>query len=125
MLIKLHRRLLAAAASLLALAGPAAAQEPFYKGKVVNLIVGFAVDNSFDRQNPAGLAVSFVQGTALRVGQKVQVKASAKQPGYLVLLDVTPGGSVTQVYPNDRSLRTPTGSRRGRIGPISSQFRQR
>ena len=27
---------------------PAAADEPFYRGKVVNLVVGFAVDNSFD-----------------------------------------------------------------------------
>jgi tripartite-type tricarboxylate transporter receptor subunit TctC len=35
-------------AAPLALPSPAAADEPFYRGKVVNLIVGFAVDNSFD-----------------------------------------------------------------------------
>jgi tripartite-type tricarboxylate transporter receptor subunit TctC len=35
-------------AAPLALTSPAAADEPFYRGKVINLVVGFAVDNSFD-----------------------------------------------------------------------------
>jgi tripartite-type tricarboxylate transporter receptor subunit TctC len=35
-------------ATPLALPSPAAADELFYRGKVINLIVGFAVDNSFD-----------------------------------------------------------------------------
>lgn len=35
-------------AAPLALPSPAAADELFYRGKVINLIVGFAVDNSFD-----------------------------------------------------------------------------
>ena len=35
-----------------------------------------------------------------------------QQPGYLVLLDVSPDGKVTQVFPNARSLSTPGGARK-------------
>jgi hypothetical protein len=63
--------------------------------------------------NPAGLAVDFEQGTELRVGQIAQFRVRTQQQGYLVLLDVGPDGKVTQVFPNARSLSTPTGARRG------------
>jgi hypothetical protein len=58
--------------------------------------------------NSAGLAVDFVQGTDLQVGQVAQFRVKTKSPGYLVLLDVTADGKVTQVFPNARSLSTPT-----------------
>jgi Domain of unknown function (DUF4384) len=53
-----------------------------------------------------------VQGTDLQLGQIAQFRVSTQQPGYLVLLDVAPDGKVTQVFPNARSLATPTGSRK-------------
>ena len=62
--------------------------------------------------NSAGVAVDFVQGTDLRLGQAAQFRVRTQQPGYLVLLDVAPDGKVTQVFPNELSLRTPTGARK-------------
>jgi secreted trypsin-like serine protease len=63
--------------------------------------------------NSSGLAVDFVQGTQLKVGQSAQFRVTTQKPGYLVLLDVTADGKVTQVFPNARSLSTPTGARKG------------
>jgi secreted trypsin-like serine protease len=61
--------------------------------------------------NSAGVAVDFAQGTDLRLGQTAQFRVRTREPGYLVLLDVSPDGKVTQVFPNARSLATPTGAR--------------
>jgi secreted trypsin-like serine protease len=67
------------------------------------------VQNAFNQGNAAGLSVSFVQGTTLKVGQKVQFRVTTKKPGYLLLFDVLPDGTVAQIFPNKRSLSTPTG----------------
>ncbi len=67
------------------------------------------VDNVFDSDNPAGLAVSLVQGDTVKVGQKVQYRVTTKKPGYLTLFDVMPDGKITQIFPNRRSLRSPLG----------------
>lgn len=64
-----------------------------------------------DRDNPAGIAVGFVQGQRVKVGQNAQFRVTTRRPGYLVLLDVTPDRKITQIYPNERSLSTPTGGR--------------
>jgi hypothetical protein len=61
--------------------------------------------------NTAGLAVSFVQGDSIRVGQSIQFRASAAKPGFLVLIDIGPDGKMSQIFPNARSLTTPTGKR--------------
>jgi secreted trypsin-like serine protease len=61
--------------------------------------------------NAAGIQVGFVQGQTLRVGQKAQFRVSAAKPGYLVLLDVAPGRQPAQIFPNKRSLSSPTGGR--------------
>jgi hypothetical protein len=61
--------------------------------------------------NRAEVAVSFVQGETLKVGQTVQVKVTTGKPGYLLLLDMTPGRKATLIFPNERSLSTPTGGR--------------
>lgn len=61
--------------------------------------------------NPASLSVSFVQGDRLKVGQVVQFKVTTAKPGFLVLIDVTPDGKMAQIFPNARSLASPTGGR--------------
>jgi secreted trypsin-like serine protease len=68
-----------------------------------------AVENALAIDNPAGLAVSFVQGTRVKIGQEAQFRVTTKRSGYLLLLDVQPGGTVTQIYPTAASLRSPTG----------------
>lgn len=62
--------------------------------------------------NQAGVSVNFIQGDTLKVGQTANVKVATSQPGYLVLVDITPNGKATQIYPNGRSLSTPTGGRK-------------
>jgi secreted trypsin-like serine protease len=61
--------------------------------------------------NPAGVTVTFAHGTRLTLGQKLQLRVTTREPGYLVLLDFAPDGSVTQIYPNEMSMRTATGRR--------------
>ena len=58
------------------------------------------------------MSVNFIQGDALKVGQTANVKVATSQPGYLVLVDITPNGKATQIYPNGRSLSTLTGGRK-------------
>jgi secreted trypsin-like serine protease len=67
--------------------------------------------NVLAHDNSAGVAVDFVQGSQLRVGQVAQFRVTTQKSGYLVLLDVTADGKVTQIFPNARSLSTPTGGR--------------
>jgi secreted trypsin-like serine protease len=70
-----------------------------------------AVLEALPEGNSAGLEVTFVNGTRLKLGQKVRLRVTTQEPGYLVLLDFAPDGSVTQVYPNDMSMRTASGRR--------------
>jgi secreted trypsin-like serine protease len=69
------------------------------------------VENSVQGENPAGLQVSFVEGDSVRMGQKVHFRVTAQRPGFLVLFDASPDGTITQIYPNPYSLRGPLGSR--------------
>jgi secreted trypsin-like serine protease len=80
-----------------------------------------AADQAFELKNPAGLTASFVQGSELKLGQSVQLRVTAAEAGYLVLLDVRPDGSIMQIYPNEASMRTLNGRRRdaNRIAPNS------
>lgn len=61
--------------------------------------------------NLAGIKVDVVQGQTLKVGEKAQFRVSAKKSGYLVLLDAPPGQKLVQIFPNKRSLASPTGGR--------------
>jgi hypothetical protein len=65
--------------------------------------------NTLVHSNAASVTVEPVG--AVRVGQKVQYKITTQQQGYLVLLDISPDGKVTQIFPNAKSLRGPTGGR--------------
>jgi hypothetical protein len=73
--------------------------------------VAAVAQDALSRDNPAGLTVEIVQGDVLRIGQSAQFRVTAKKPGYLLLIDMTPDGRMTQVFPNARSLATPMGKR--------------
>jgi len=68
------------------------------------------VDNLLQLDNSAGLSVAYVQGARLKIGQKVHVRATARRAGYLLLIEVSSDGSVTQIYPSQLSLRSRTGA---------------
>jgi secreted trypsin-like serine protease len=73
--------------------------------------------NTLPRDNPAGLTIELVQGDTLKVGQSAQFKVSTEKPGYLLLVDLTPDGKMTQIFPNARSLAARTSIRRNLIEP--------
>jgi secreted trypsin-like serine protease len=73
--------------------------------------------STLPRDNPARLTVEFVQGDTLKVGQSAQFKVSTEKPGYLLLIDLTPDGKMTQIFPNARSLAARTSIRRNLIEP--------
>jgi secreted trypsin-like serine protease len=78
-----------------------------------------AAESAFELKNTVGLTVNFVQGSELKLGQSVQLRVTAREAGYLVLLDVRQDGSIMQIYPNEASMRTINGRRRdaNRIAP--------
>jgi secreted trypsin-like serine protease len=59
--------------------------------------------------NSAGLTVAFDKGDVVSVGDVVSYRVTTQKPGYLVIFDATPDGKLTQVFPNARSLSSPTG----------------
>jgi secreted trypsin-like serine protease len=67
-----------------------------------------ASNPAFD--NSAGLTVAFDKGDVVRVGDVVSYRITTQKPGYLAIFDATPDGKVTQVFPNARSLSSPTGA---------------
>jgi secreted trypsin-like serine protease len=58
-------------------------------------------------ENPAGITIAFKEGDDLSVGQRVAYVVTTERPGYLTVLDATPDGKLTQIYPNAMSLRSP------------------
>ena len=58
-------------------------------------------------ENPAGVMIAFKEGDDLSVGQRVAYVVTTQRPGYLTVLDATPDGKLTQVYPTAGSLRSP------------------
>ena len=58
-------------------------------------------------ENPAGVTIAFKEGDDLSVGQRVSYVVTTERPGYLTVLDATPDGKLTQIYPNAMSLRSP------------------
>ena len=64
-------------------------------------------DPKFD--NDAGLSIGFLGGNSVRVGQRVNFHVTTGKPGYLVIFDMAADQSLTQLYPNARSLKSPTG----------------
>lgn len=115
------------AAVLVALAGPASAQEPGQEGygrdRAVRIIEGpgkpapappatgapVAIPESVDSaaDNPSGLAVEVLPGPEIPLGAKMAIRVSSKRQGYVVLVDVDAAGKLTQIYPNTLSLADP------------------
>jgi secreted trypsin-like serine protease len=71
--------------------------------------VPVAVQTTVAHSNNAQLRVGLAQGPTVRIGQPAQIRVEAARSGFLVLFDVTPDGKVTQIFPNKRSLASPTG----------------
>lgn len=63
-----------------------------------------------DGDNAAGLAIAFEQGGVVRAGDLVSYRVTTRKPGYLTILDATPDGGLTVVYPNARSMAGPGGA---------------
>ncbi|MGR9425818.1 trypsin-like serine protease [Rhizobium leguminosarum] len=63
-----------------------------------------AVENTLKSDNEAGVAVDVLPGTAVSIGDKVAMRVSTKQSGYLILVDIDASGKLTQLYPNKRSM---------------------
>jgi secreted trypsin-like serine protease len=60
--------------------------------------------------NVAGLTIAFDKGDVVSVGDRVAYKVTTNQPGYLTIFDMAPDGMLTQIFPNERALKSPTGS---------------
>jgi secreted trypsin-like serine protease len=61
--------------------------------------------------NAAGVAIAFDKGDDVKVGDLVSYRVTARKTGYLAIFDATPDGKLTQVFPNARSLASPTGTK--------------
>jgi secreted trypsin-like serine protease len=59
--------------------------------------------------NPSGLTISFDKGDVVKVGQPVSYRVSANKPGFLAIFDLGPDNTLTQIFPNEKSLNSPTG----------------
>src|SRR5262249_55614565 len=62
--------------------------------------------------NTAGVTITFDKGDVVKVGDRVAYKVTTNQPGYLTIFDMSPDGTLTQIFPNERALKSPTGSSR-------------
>jgi secreted trypsin-like serine protease len=60
--------------------------------------------------NAAGLTIAFDKGDEVSVGELVSYRVTTQKPGYLAVFDATPDGMLTQVFPNARSMNSPTGA---------------
>jgi secreted trypsin-like serine protease len=59
--------------------------------------------------NAAGLTIAFANGDDVSVGDVVSYRVTTRKPGYLAIFDATPDRRLTQVFPNARSMSSPTG----------------
>ncbi len=50
--------------------------------------------------NEAGIRVSLVPGTTLRLGDKMRIRVSSERSGFLIALDVREAGDVVQLFPS-------------------------
>lgn len=60
--------------------------------------------------NPAGLKIDIRPNQHLPVGTHVAFAVSTQRPGYLVMVDISSEGQLTQIYPNVMSLSHPVAS---------------
>jgi hypothetical protein len=72
--------------------------------------ISSALDQIAAIGNVAKLDVSPDPDQPLQIGKEVRYRATAQQGGYLLLVDVSPDGTITQIYPNEISLKSPIGN---------------
>ncbi|RTL84512.1 MAG: trypsin-like serine protease [Hyphomicrobiales bacterium] len=63
-----------------------------------------------DTDNAAGIEIRFDNGDHVHLGELVSYRVTTKKAGFLVILDASPDGKLTQVFPNTRSLASPAGA---------------
>jgi secreted trypsin-like serine protease len=61
--------------------------------------------------NAAGVAIAFDKGDNVHLGDLVAYRVTTRKAGYITILDATPDGKLTQIFPNKRSLASPGGTR--------------
>ena len=103
---------IALAAILVGLALPAAAQEPFYKGKTIDIIVGYTVDNSFDTypRMLAKVLPRYLAGNPSIVVQNMPGAGSLRATNHLYNIAAKDGtvlGVIDQAMPLNQLLKLP------------------
>ena len=103
---------IALAAILFGLALPAAAQEPFYKGKTIDIIVGYTVDNSFDTypRMLAKVLPRYLAGNPSIVVQNMPGAGSLRATNHLYNIAAKDGtvlGVIDQAMPLNQLLKLP------------------
>ena len=105
-------RIAALAAILASLTLPAAAQEAFYKGKTIDIIVGYTVDNSFDTypRMLAKVLPRYIPGSPNIVVQNMPGAGSMRATNHLYNIAVKDGtvlGVIDQAMPLNQLLKLP------------------
>ena len=106
-------RITALAAILASLALPAAAQDaPFYKGKTIDIIVGYTVDNSFDTypRMLAKVLPRYIPGSPNIVVQNMPGAGSMRATNHLYNIAAKDGtvlGVIDQAMPLNQLLKLP------------------
>jgi Domain of unknown function (DUF4384) len=57
--------------------------------------------------NSAGLVLELLPAAQVSIGSILSFRITTQQPGYLILVDIDSSGKLTQIYPNNLSLRAP------------------
>ena len=102
----------ALAAMLVSLALPAAAQDQFYKGKTIDIVVGYTVDNSFDTypRMLAKVLPRYIPGNPNIVVQNMPGAGSMRATNHLYNIAAKDGtvlGVIDQAMPLNQLLKRP------------------
>ena len=105
-------RIAALATLLVSLALPAVAQEPFYKGKTIDIVVGYTVDNTFDTypRMLAKVLPRYLPGNPNIVIQNMPGAGSMRATNHLYNIAAKDGtvlGVIDQAMPLNQLLKLP------------------
>jgi tripartite-type tricarboxylate transporter receptor subunit TctC len=105
-------RIAALTAALVSLALPAMAQDAFYKGKTIDIIVGYTVDNSFDTypRMLAKVLPRYIPGSPNIVVQNMPGAGSMRATNHLYNIAAKDGtvlGVIDQAMPLNQLLKRP------------------
>jgi Domain of unknown function (DUF4384) len=54
--------------------------------------------------NPAGVSLQMSPGQSVSVGTKVSFRVTTRKPGYLLLVDIDPNGTMSQIFPSPEMI---------------------